>query len=273
MDTIRVAVSGAAGRMGRAAIRAIAREQDMVLVGALEYEQAIGRDAGEQAGARRLEVNVTNSLEAIIAAGPDVLVEFAPGSVAADHARAAIAAGIRPVVGSTGIPGSEIEQLGELAAAGKVGAVIAPNFAIGAVLMIEFAQIAARHLPHVEIIELHHDRKRDAPSGTAEKTARAIASVRKEAPTTAVVGEELVAGARGGVVEGVRVHSVRLPGLVAHQEVIFGGPGQVLTIRHDSTSEESFMPGLLLAVRRVPELNGLVYGLEHLLRLRQSTGG
>lgn len=273
MDTIRVAVSGAAGRMGRAAIRAIAREPDMVIVGALEHDQAIGQDAGEQAGVRRLEVKVTDRLEALISAGPDVLVEFAPGRAAADHARAAIEAGIRPVVGSTGIPGSEIELLAELAAERRIGAVIAPNFAIGAVLMIEFARLAARHLPYVEIVELHHERKRDAPSGTAEKTARAIASVRAEstsaaAPAADVSGEELVPGARGGLIQGIRVHSVRLPGLVAHQEVIFGGPGQVLTIRHDSTSEESFMPGLLLAVRRVSEQNGLVYGLEHLLGLR-----
>lgn len=273
MNMIRVAVSGAAGRMGRASIRAIAREPDMVLVGALERDQAIGQDAGEQAGAGRLDVTVTDSLEAVIAAGPDVLVEFAPGKVAADHAHAALQAGIRPVVGSTGIPQEEIERLRDLAARRRIGAVIAPNFAIGAVLMIEFARLAARHLPQVEIIELHHDRKRDAPSGTAEKTARAIATVRAESPTTDfpaadASGEELVAGARGGVIEGVRVHSVRLPGLVAHQEVVFGGPGQVLTIRHDSISEQSFMPGLLLAVRRVSGLNCLVYGLEHLLGLR-----
>lgn len=272
MDTIRVAVSGAAGRMGRAAVCAIAREPDMVLVGALERDQAIGQDAGEQAGTRRLGVKVSDDMETIIAARPDVLVEFAPGRVAADHARAAIEAGIRPVVGSTGIPAGEIELLAEMATLRRTGAVIAPNFAIGAVLMIEFARFAALHLPQVEIIELHHERKRDAPSGTAEKTARAIASARVESPAAALPasasGEELVTGARGGVVAGIRVHSVRLPGLVAHQEVIFGGPGQVLTIRHDSTSEESFMPGLLLAVRRVPELGGLVHGLEHLLGLR-----
>lgn len=268
MNVIRVVVSGAAGRMGRTAIRAIAREPDMLLVGALDRDQAVGRDAGEQAGAPRLEVAVTDSMEAVIAAGPEVLVEFAPGQAAAEHARAAIEAGIRPVVGSTGIPQDEIERLGELATQRGIGAVVAPNFAIGAVLMIEFARLAAPYLPHVEIIELHHDRKRDAPSGTAQKTARVIAAARAEVPTAAVVEEELVAGVRGGVVEGIRVHSVRLPGLVAHQEVIFGGPGQALTLRHDSTSEESFMPGLLLAIRRVPALNGLVYGLEHLLGLR-----
>lgn len=268
VTAIRVAVSGAAGRMGRAAIRAISRESDMLLVGALERSQAAGPDAGEQAGVRRLNVTVVDSMDAVIATSPDVLVEFAPGQVAAEHARTAIEAGIRPVVGSTGIPPGEIEALVELAAQRGIGAVVAPNFAIGAVLMIEFARLAAGHFPHVEIIELHHDRKRDAPSGTAQKTARAIASARAEPPTAAVTEEELIAGARGGVVDGIRVHSVRLPGLVAHQEVIFGGAGQVLTIRHDSTSEESFMPGLLLAIRRVPALNGPVYGLEHLLGLR-----
>ncbi len=267
MNAIRVAVSGAAGRMGRTAIRAIAREGDMQIVAALERSASAGPDAGEQAGIRRLGVTTTDSMETVIAASPDVLVEFAPGLVAAAHARAAIEAGIRPVVGSTGIPTGEIEGLGEMAARRGIGAVVAPNFAVGAVLMIEFARIAARHLPHVEVVELHHDRKRDAPSGTAQKTARVIAAERAALPGDAPIDEEMVAGARGGVVEGIRVHSVRLPGLVAHQEVIFGGTGQVLTIRHDSTSEESFMPGLLLAVRRVMSLDRLVYGLEHLLVL------
>lgn len=268
MNPIRVGISGAAGRMGRAAVRAVARDPEMRLVAALGRQQAVGRDAGEQAGAGWLEVAITDSLDAVIAAAPDVLVEFAPGQAAADHARAALEAGIRPVVGSTGIPADAIERLGELATRRKVGAVVAPNFAIGAVLMIEFARLAAPYLPHVEIIEMHHDRKRDAPSGTAQKTARVISAARGAAPVPAVQEEELVAGARGGVADGVRVHSVRLPGLVAHQEVVFGGPGQVLTIRHDSTSEESFMPGLLLAIRRVAALEGLVYGLEHLLGLR-----
>ena len=146
-----------------------------------------------------------------------------------------------------------------------MGGIIAPNFALGAVLMMAFSRQASRYFPHVEVIELHHDRKRDAPSGTATKTAQMIAGARGEAPPPKVQEEEIVPGARGGTVGGVRVHSVRLPGLVAHQEVIFGGPGQVLTIRHDSFNEESFMPGLLLAVRRVMDLKSLVYGLENLL--------
>ncbi|MDR7417588.1 MAG: 4-hydroxy-tetrahydrodipicolinate reductase [Armatimonadota bacterium] len=268
MDAIRVAVSGAAGRMGRTVVRTIARERDLRLVAALDLGHVAGQDAGEVAGAGRLGVAVTTEFAALVAAGPEVLVEFATGRGVVDHARTAIEAGIRPVVGSTGLTARDIDDLTALAAQHRVGAIIAPNFAIGAVLMMEFARTAARFLPHVEIVELHHDRKRDAPSGTAVKTARLVAEARGAAPAPPVAEEEMVPGARGGTSEGVRVHSVRLPGLNAHQEVIFGGPGQTLTIRHDSLSEESFMPGLLLAVRRVRDLQGLVYGLEHLLGLR-----
>ena len=251
--------------MGRAAVRAIAREDDLTLVGALGRTNGVGRDAGDLAGAGRLGVEVATDLDAVLGAGVDVFVDFSPGAAAVDHARAAIPSGVSPVIGGTGLTTEQINELSSLCDARRVGAVIAPNFAIGAVLMMEFARQAARYLSHAEIIELHHDRKRDAPSGTALKTAALIAQTRGEAPTPAVNEEEMVSGARGGRAEGVRVHSVRLPGLVAHQEVIFGGPGQTLTIRHDSVNEESFMPGLLLAVRRVRALPGLVYGLEKLL--------
>ncbi|MGQ0549884.1 MAG: 4-hydroxy-tetrahydrodipicolinate reductase [Armatimonadota bacterium] len=268
MNQIRVAVSGAAGRMGRAAVRTVARESDMLLVAALGRERGVGRDAGDLAGASPLGVTVSSDPLAALAASPDVWVEFAPGAPAMAHARAALERGIRPVIGSTGIAAEEIERLRALATSRRIGAVVAPNFAIGAVLMMEFARMAARFFPHVEVIELHHDRKRDAPSGTAQKTARLIAEARGDPPAPAVKEEEMVTGARGGTTDGVRVHSVRLPGLGAHQEVIFGGPGQTLTIRHDSLNEESFMPGLLLAIRRARELEGLAYGLEHLLGLR-----
>lgn len=251
--------------MGRAAVRAVARENDLAIVGALGRSSGLGRDAGEVAGAGRIGVEVTRDLEAVLDAGVDVLVGFAPGAAAVDHARAAILRGVSPVVGGTGLSPEQITDLAAICQARALGAVIAPNFAIGAVLMMEFARQAARHLPHAEIIELHHDRKRDAPSGTALRTAALISQVRGTPPAAPVSSEEMVAGARGGTADGVRVHSVRLPGLVAHQEVIFGGPGQTLTIRHDSVSEESFMPGLLLAVRRVRALPGLVYGLEKLL--------
>lgn len=143
---------------------------------------------------------------------------------------------------------------------------VAPNFALGAVLMMRFAAEAARFFPHVEIIELHHDQKVDAPSGTALKTAEVLAAVRGDARRGMPAEELKLPGVRGGTYDGgIRIHSVRLPGLVAHQEVIFGGTGQTLTIRHDSTSRESFMPGVLLAVRKVVELKGLVHGLDRLL--------
>lgn len=268
MTSIRVAVSGAAGRMGRAAVRAISHESDMRIVAAIGRQSGVGRDAGDAAGTGTLGVAVSADVGAMLAASPDVLVEFAPGAPAVAHALAALEAGVRPVIGSTGIGAQDLERLRVLAAQRRLGVVIAPNFAIGAILMMEFARVAARFLPHVEIIELHHDRKRDAPSGTAVKTAQLITEARGEAPTPAVQEEEMVKGARGGVTGGVRVHSVRLPGLGAHQEVIFGGPGQTLRIRHDSLNEESFMPGLLLAIRQVRDLEGLAYGLEHLLGLR-----
>ncbi len=262
---LRVAVAGAAGRMGKAAVRAIAAQPDLVLVAALGRATGVGDDAGILAGIGTLDVPITNRLEEVVRLHPEVLVDFAPGAVAMATARVVVSAGISPVIGGTGMSTAAIEELSKLCETRRVGAVLAPNFAIGALLMIEFARQAARYFPHAEVIERHHDRKRDAPSGTAIKTAQAIAAVRKTTPTPPVKEEETVPGARGGRTDGVPVHSLRLPGSVAHQEVVFGGPGQTLTIRHDSASEESYIPGILLAVRRVRSLPGLVYGLENLL--------
>lgn len=262
-EKIRVAVAGAAGRMGRASIRTVAAQPDMVLVAAVGRTKSIGADAGAVAGIPPLGVLISGGLEPALAT--DVLVDFSPGPAAAQHAAVAVPAGVSVVIGGTGMSASDLTDLSGLCDARGIGAVVAPNFAVGAVLMMEFARQAAPHFPRAEIIELHHDRKRDAPSGTAMKTAALIAAARGEPPAPSVQEEEMVAGVRGGRAEGIPVHSVRLPGLVAHQEVIFGGIGQTLTIRHDSISEESFMPGLLLAIRRVRSLPGLVYGLEKLL--------
>jgi len=179
---------------------------------------------------------------------------------------------VAPVVGTTGLSPADLEEIDRSARAKCLGAFIAPNFALGAVLMMQFAAQAARHLPDVEIIELHHEKKLDSPSGTALLTAQRIAEARREAqavPIPAPSGRvEKAPGARGAqnaATGEVPIHSVRLPGFVAHQEVIFGGPGQILTLRHDSTDRRSFMPGVLLAIRRVRGLSGLVVGLEHLL--------
>jgi len=262
----RVVVAGAAGRMGRAAVRTIARRDDMVLVGALGRAAGVGQDAGLVAGAGALGVPVGADLaQLFLVVRPTVLVDFSHGAAAVAHVEAALDHHVPAVIGATGLPADGVERLRARCAAEETGVLIAPNFAVGALLMMEFAKQAARFFPHVEITELHHDRKRDAPSGTAARTARLIAASRGAVPPPAVAETEVVPGARGGVIEGVHVHSVRLPGLVAHQEVLFGGPGQTLLIRHDSVSEESFMPGVVLAIQRAGTLRTLVEGLEHLL--------
>jgi len=268
MPVHRVVVAGAAGRMGRAAVRTISRRDDMTLVGALGRTTAVGQDAGTVAGSGAIGVPITADLPEIFLVGrPTVLVDLSRGEGAAEHALVALDHRVPVVIGATGIPPDAVASLRDRAEAQGVGAIIAPNFALGALLMMEFARRAARFFPHAEIIELHHDRKRDAPSGTAARTARLMAEARGSAPAPAVTEATTVEGARGGSVEGIRIHSVRLPGLVAHQEVLFGGPGQTLTIRHDSTSEESFMPGMVLAIQRVGALRHLVEGLEHVLDL------
>ena len=219
---IRVAVAGAAGRMGQAVCAAVEGAEDTELVA--RADPALGSSVAE-------------ALEA----GPDVLVDFTVPESALANARVALAAGVHVVIGTTGF------DVAELDGAEGANVFIAPNFAIGAVLMMQFAARAARHMARAEIIELHHDQKVDAPSGTAKLTAKLMHEAAPE---------------RGDV----PIHSVRLPGLVAHQEVIFGDLGQTLTIRHDSIDRESFMPGVLLAIRRVGELaDSPVVGLEHLL--------
>jgi 4-hydroxy-tetrahydrodipicolinate reductase len=221
-DLIRVAVAGAAGRMGETVCEAVAGARDMELVA--RADPALGV-----------------SLADALVAGPDVLVDFTVPSTALGNARQAVAAGVHVVIGTTGFDLAGLEGLQ------GANVFVAPNFAIGAVLMMQFAAQAARHMARAEIIELHHDRKVDKPSGTAARTA----ALMREA---------------AGSGHDVPIHSVRLPGLVAHQEVILGDVGQTLTIRHDSIDRVSFMPGVLLAVRRVGSLTASpVIGLEHLL--------
>jgi 4-hydroxy-tetrahydrodipicolinate reductase len=227
-DPIKVLVSGAAGRMGEAVCAAVEGAEDVELAGRADPT---------------LDTSVADLLEEA-----DVMVDFTTPEAAPANVMEAIDAGVHAVVGSTGF---DLDDLREkvTGAEGEANCFVAPNFAIGAVLMMETSKLVARHMPEAEIIELHHDQKKDAPSGTAKRTA------------------ELVAEAGGNVHE--PIHSVRLPGLVAHQEVVFGGQGQTLSIRHDSTDRTSFMPGVLLAVRRVAQLpERFVIGLEHLLNER-----
>jgi 4-hydroxy-tetrahydrodipicolinate reductase len=268
---VRVGVVGATGRMGQAACRAVLGAGDLELAGVIAGPGSAGRDLAELVAGAPAGLRVGDDPGGLAAAGAEVVVDFSrPGATLA-AARALLPAGVHLVSGTTGLAAEAMDELGGLAGKAEHGNVVwAPNFALGAVLAMHFAAVAARWYPAAEVIELHHQGKADAPSGTALRTARAVAAARApepQGPAAPPAATESVAGARGGEVDGVRVHSVRLPGLIAHQEVIFGGEGELLTLRHDSLDRVSFMPGVLLAVRQVAARPGLTVGLEPLLGL------
>jgi 4-hydroxy-tetrahydrodipicolinate reductase len=260
---IRVAVLGAGGKMGRLVSRTVHRSEDLSLVAAINPSFE-GRPLGPIAGIDT-DLSIARSLDELLDAEAEVAVDFTQPDVVMDNVRYAIDHGIHVVVGTTGITPERLQEIeGCLAAqGGAVGAVVAANFSIGAVVGQRLAEDAARFFPAAEIIELHHDQKIDAPSGTAAATARRIAAARDEAWQGPSGGDTF----RGGEVEGVRIHSVRLPGLVAHQEVIFGAEGQTLSIRHDAPDRTSYMPGVLMAIREVVNRPGLTVGLDPLLGL------
>lgn len=248
--SIKVAVLGAKGRMGAEVVRAITATEDLELVAAL--------DLGD-------------SLQTMKSAGAEVVVDFTTPDSVMDNLRFAIESGIHVVVGTTGFDGKRIGELKEiLNSAPKVGALVAPNFGLGAVLMMQFAATAAKYFESAEIIELHHPDKADAPSGTATRTAEMIQSARESAGLGAMPDKtnKALPGARGAKVGDVPIHSIRVRGLVAHQEVLFGDKGETLTIRHDSIDRSGFMPGVLLGVREVANHPGLTVGLENYLKLR-----
>jgi 4-hydroxy-tetrahydrodipicolinate reductase len=262
---IRVAVVGAAGRMGREVLRAVGSDPAFEVVAAIDRTE-IGSRTRDLAGALAPDLVLEEHLEpALDRTKPDVTIEFSHQSVALDHARAATERNISFVFGMTGISEANLAQIRDLCVLNKTPGMYVPNFAIGAVLMMHFAEIAAKWLPDAEVIEFHHDRKEDAPSGTAMLTAEKIGNARVQAPTPLPKPLLKAEGARGGLVSAVPVHSVRLPGLLAHQEVIFGGPGETLTIRHDSLDRASFMQGVKLCAKTVRSLNGLVVGLDKIL--------
>jgi 4-hydroxy-tetrahydrodipicolinate reductase len=249
MSKLRVAVLGANGRIGSEAVRAVEAADDMELVAAL------GRG---------------DKLEALVEAGAQVVVELTTPASVMGNLDFCVRHGIHAVVGTTGWSDERLAQLHtSLAASPQTGVLIAPNFSIGAVLTMKFAQQAARYFESVEVVELHHPNKADAPSGTATRTAQLIAAARAEAGCAPQPDATVTAldGARGADVDGVPVHAVRLRGLLAHQEVLLGGEGETLTIRHDSLHHSSFMPGILLGARRVVSTPGLTFGLEHFLDL------
>ena len=259
-----VLVSGACGRMGRAVLKAVIDDAELELVGAVDVQG--GADTGELAGVGKNGVLVETDLAAALARlSPAVMIDFTRPDVVYGNVLTALSHKVSPVVGTTGLSDAQKAEIKAAAENNDTPAFIAPNFAIGAVLMMLMSRMAAKYLPDVEIIELHHDNKLDAPSGTAVQTAAMIAEVRPPHRQGHPDEEEKIAGARGAAYDGMRIHSVRLPGYVAHQEVIFGGLGQTLSIRHDSLNRESFMPGVVLAAKKVRGLTSLTVGLDKLL--------
>ncbi len=245
--TVRVGVVGARGRMGAEVVRAVTAAPDLAVAA---------------------EIDLGDPRDELARSGCEVVVDFTTPGAVMDTVRWSIDHGVHLVIGTTGFTPERLAQIESwLADRPEVGVLIAPNFGIGAVLMMRFAREAAAHFESVEVVELHHPGKLDAPSGTARHTAAGIARARATAGLAAMpdATTEQIDGARGAVVDGIPVHSLRLRGLVAHQEVIFGGPGETLSIRHDSLDRSSFMPGVLLAVRRIGQHPGLTVGLEPFL--------
>ena len=241
---VRVLVNGARGKMGQEVVKAANAEPGIVLAG---------------------ESDIEDELEAaIVRSKAQVVVDFTTAGAGIRNLETIIRCGVHPVIGTSGFKQDEVSRLQRLAAEKKLGGVIAPNFAIGAVLMMKFAVDAAKYFPEVEIIETHHDAKADSPSGTAIRTAELIAAAReKPQKTLSEVG--ILPGARGAQLDGIHIHSIRLPGFVAKQQIVFGANGQTLTLTHDSNHRESFMPGVMLACKAVLDRSELFYGLEHLL--------
>jgi 4-hydroxy-tetrahydrodipicolinate reductase len=266
---IQVLVSGAAGRMGREVVKAVVNDPDTQLVGAVD-RHLVGRDAGELAGVEPQNVLVQEDLAtALKSSGAQVAVDFSTPQSVMPNIRTMVECGVSPVVGTTGLNEEDLATIDDLAQSSGVPIFIAPNFAIGAVLMMRFAAECAKIFDSAEIIEYHHDKKLDAPSGTAFKTALVMREARGR-DFDRVGGDTIeegsaAEGARGGTMGGIPIHSVRLAGYLAHQEVIFGMAGQTLNIRHDTITRECYMPGVLRAVKAVRGLTGFTYGLEKIL--------
>lgn len=265
MKQITVAVHGALGKVGREIVAGVSHDPDLSLIGAVDV-QATGAylDLPDSAPKVPLAKDIGSLLQSC---HPQVIVDFTIAEAAVAAARTALKQRVNMVIGTTGISDSELKELEQLAKANKVGVVVAPNFALGAVVLMYLAKIAAKYFDHAEIIELHHNQKVDAPSGTALATARGMLQARGRAFVQAPTRKENLSGTRGGQVEGITIHSVRLPGLVASEEVVFGGQGQTLTLRHDTINRECYIPGVIVAIKEVVNLKGLVLGLEELLHL------
>lgn len=265
-NRIKVIISGPRGRMGKEAVKMVTSNDNFELVGVVDRINEGKKLYEVDVEFNQIDCTVYTDLKQCIeATKPDCLVELSVPQAAFEHIKTALAYKVRPVVGTTGLNKNELEELKIKADEAKIGCIIAPNFAIGAVLMMKFSQMAAKYFQDVEIIEMHHNQKLDAPSGTAIKTAQMIENVRIPKKQGHPEEIEKLKGSRGADMSGMRIHSVRLPGLIAHQTVMLGGLGETLTIRHDSYNRASFMTGVKLSIETVMNLDYFVYGLENIL--------
>jgi 4-hydroxy-tetrahydrodipicolinate reductase len=265
VEPIRVVINGAFGRMGEEITRAVVREPGMRAVGAVEKEVT-------QQYLPLTEVSelilLSSDLESLLkSCDADVVVDFTNAEASMAAARVALKQKVNMVIGTSGLSQENLKEIKKLCQANKVGAVVAPNFSLGAALLIHLSKLAAGFFDHVEIIEMHHDRKADAPSATAIATARAVLEAHGKPFVYPEVAHEVVRNTRGGQMDGIAIHSLRLPGFVAGQEIIFSGAGETLSLHHDIINRESFLPGIILAIREVTRRRGLTYGLDALLKL------
>ncbi|MGE8204312.1 4-hydroxy-tetrahydrodipicolinate reductase [Heyndrickxia sp. NPDC080065] len=266
MNKLKVIIAGPRGRMGKEAVKMVNSINNFELVSVLDHKHD-GQMLNEIEDFHKY-TNIpiySNIEECLQKSKADVFVDLTTPEFGYFHTKTALQYGVRPVVGTTGFTQEQLQELKKIAEEKEIGCIIAPNFAIGAVLMMKFSQMAAKYFNDIEIIELHHDKKLDAPSGTAVKTAEMISDVRETKEQGHPNEKETMQGARGANIDGMHIHSVRLPGLIAHQQVLFGADGQTLTIRHDSYNRASFMSGVKLSIETVMNLSTLIYGLENII--------
>ncbi len=263
MDRIKVVIHGVMGKMGHQILSSLGHNAEIEIVGAVDVDvtQNYLTESDKQ-------IPLSSSLADIIKqTNPQVVIDFTNHEAAMTAMRTTLESNVNMVIGTTGFSADDLGEIDNLAKEKKVGVIAAPNFALGAVLMMNMAQLAAKYFDYAEIIELHHEQKIDAPSGTAVTTARAMVDARGKPFFHVVPKKEVVSNSRGGELGGVAIHSVRMPGLFAHQEVVLGSLGQTLTIRHDTGGRECYVPGILMAVKKVVTIKGLIYGLDKLLSL------
>jgi len=265
MELIRVVINGALGRMGQEVTRAVLDDPRLTVVGAVE--EKVTQKYLPLPGTSELIPFSSNLGFLLRSCHPDVLVDFTNAEVSIATARVTLGQGVNMVIGTTGLPEENLREIEQLCQDNKVCAVVAANFSLGAALLMHLSKVAAKFFDYAEILEMHHEKKIDAPSGTAIATAKAMLQARGKPFLCPKPEREIISGTRGGQIEGIAIHSLRLPGFMAGQEVVLSGRGQTLSLRHEAISRESYMPGIILAIKEATNRKGMVYGLDVLLEL------